>query len=122
MLLTKDYAVYVRIPKLRIPRLKQILEKSKYRIAIHGEFPKRITRETPQELWAKIYIHSENRSIVIQFYDVDLNLESPRDKTVLVNIQDMDQLPSYLSIMGFPIDLSQFEKDRPEVVYADMPF
>lgn len=122
MLLTKDYSIYVRIPKLRIPRLQQILEKSKYRFTVQGSIPKRITRETPQELWAKLFILSENTHIVIQCYPMEINPENITDKTILVNIQELDQLTSYLSIMGFPVDLTRYQKTPIQTQYHDMPF
>ena len=122
MLLTKDYAIYIRIPKLRIPRLQQILEKSIYSFTVQGNIPKRITRETPQELWAKLFISSENNHMVILYYPNQLNPETITDKTILVNIHELDQLTSYLSIMGFPIDLTRYQKKPIQTQYHDMPF
>lgn len=122
MLLTKDYSIYVRIPKLRVPRLNSILEKCKYRITLQGSIPKRITVDTPKELWAKLYIVSENQHILLQYYPNEINPQNLDDKSILINIHELDQLPSYLSIMGLSIDLNQYVKKAPQVTYVDLPF
>ena len=113
---------FVRIPKLRLQRMEKYLQACKYRIYTQKSpgFPKRITPDTPDIIWGVLGYNDDYMTLYPTNWDFK-EIEK-HHKALLINIQDLDNIESMLSLMGHTVNLDRYLKSKAPTQYIDMPF